>query len=273
MRNPRNSKTSKKTRENSSKVIFNKFATYYDQIYHDKDYSKEVNFVVATLKKYGLSKTKNLLDLGCGTGGHDLILAKKGYTVTGIDMSNAALNIARKKLQKADYKVEFLKKDMTDFKINKKYDACISMFSSFCYLTDHDQLKRALSSAINHLRPGGLFIFDYWNGNTVINERPSTKVKITKFDNRHIIRIATPKIDFARQVCAIEYHCIISENNKIIDNFTEVHNIKYYFTDDLTNYLKDVGFEIVNIAPMNNAKPDSNTYLNNWYFFAIVRKK
>jgi len=262
--------------KSSSKLqIFDKFATYYDQIYHDKNYEQECNFIISVLRKFGKSNVKNILDLGCGTGGHTLILTKSSYSVTGLDMSNIALQLASRKSQRLKLNCEFVKGNMSNFNLGKKFDACISMFCSFCYLTKATEYKKTLRCILNHLNPGGLLIFDFWNGNAVVNEKPSTKVKIVKIGRRRIIRIATPTIDYSKQICTIAYHCIVIENDQIVDEFQENHNIKYHFPEDLSDYLNDAGFEIVKIMPMidSSRKSRNNTYLNEWYLFAIARKK
>ena len=126
----------------------------------------------------------------------------------------------------------------------------------------------------NNLKSGGLFIFDFWNGKAVITERPTTKVKIINDGNDRIIRIATPQLNMAKKTCSIEYHCLVIKKNSIIDEFKEVHKIRYYFQEELTKYFKEAGFEILKILPMNKTSSKGNkSYLKNWYLFAIVRKK
>ena len=98
-------------KQKNHKEIFDKFAIYYDLIYHDKSYVKEVNFIVKTLKKYGKKNIQNILDIGCGTGSHSVLLAKKGFSITGIDRSKQALDIAREKFNANNQKGEFLIKD------------------------------------------------------------------------------------------------------------------------------------------------------------------
>ena len=259
----------------SQSEIFNKFAKYYDQIYYDKNYEKECKFVISFLKKKGIKKGGNILDLGCGTGGHSIILRKKGFNVTGIDNSKIALEQAKKKFQKANLYGEFLKKDITNFNLNKKFDACVSMFSTFCYLTEAREFKKTIKNVNKHLKRGGQFIFDYWNGNAVINQKPSKKIKISKHGKRKIIRIATPNIDYLKQICTIEYHCKVIENNSIIDEFKEFHKIRYHFTSDLINYLSEGGFRVDRVLPIDNSNFNDNNklFLRNWYLYVIATKR
>ncbi|MGZ7180607.1 MAG: class I SAM-dependent DNA methyltransferase, partial [Halobacteriota archaeon] len=77
--------------------VFDRYAQYYDLFYRDKNYTDEVDYVDALIEKYALGKPATILDLGCGTGGHAVLLAKKGYDVTGVDRSDAMLAIAGEK--------------------------------------------------------------------------------------------------------------------------------------------------------------------------------
>jgi len=81
-------KTIKKILNKENMVVFGKYSDYYDLLYRDKDYQKRVQlFKKRSLKKYSSHKVKTILDLGCGTGNHSIILAEKGYQLTGIDFS------------------------------------------------------------------------------------------------------------------------------------------------------------------------------------------
>jgi hypothetical protein len=73
--------------------VFGNYARYYDLLNKDKDYEKEADYVHGLIQRYAPG-SKTILDLGCGTGRHDFLLAEKGYSVTGIDMSEQMLSIA-----------------------------------------------------------------------------------------------------------------------------------------------------------------------------------
>ena len=66
-------------------AVFYSYAQYYDLLYREKDYPGEVDYVDALIKKYAVNDARTILDLGCGTGGHAILLARKGYRVTGVD--------------------------------------------------------------------------------------------------------------------------------------------------------------------------------------------
>ena len=72
---------------------FYEYAKYYDLLYREKDYLKETSYVENLLKKFR-NNIGSILELGCGTGKHAMILAKSGYTVNGIDLSNNMIDEA-----------------------------------------------------------------------------------------------------------------------------------------------------------------------------------
>ena len=74
--------------------VFGNYSRYYNLLYKDKDYKGEAGFIHDLIQKYSPG-AKSILDLGCGTGRHDVLLAEKGYVMTGVDMSEEMLLIAR----------------------------------------------------------------------------------------------------------------------------------------------------------------------------------
>ena len=250
-----------------------KFAKYYDDVYYDKDYSKECNFIKKILKKNNVSGTR-ILDLGCGTGGHALLLSKTGFNVTGVDLSKQMITLAKTKAKNSKFPPNFVHGDMTNVVLEQKYDICIAMFSSLCYLTNISVLKKALLNIFKHLKKDGILIFDFWNGNAVLHQMPSTKKKIIKNKSLKILRTSSPELNIRHQTCAINYQFSIYQNSKLIDKFSETHTMRYHFMDDLYEYLKESGFSNIDFKPTVHKKNSSknNLLLENWYLYAISRK-
>ena len=77
--------------------VFSNYAQYYDLLNQQKDYKKEVDYIISLIDKY-TPETKNILDLGSGTGLHAIHLAKKGYNIHGVDQSQDMVSIANERL-------------------------------------------------------------------------------------------------------------------------------------------------------------------------------
>ena len=73
------------------------YADQYDLLYSDKDYEAECDLLEEVFRRYGTGPVQTILDLGCGTGSHALLLARRGYQVTGVDRSQEMLAQARQK--------------------------------------------------------------------------------------------------------------------------------------------------------------------------------
>ena len=76
-------------------MVFEDYSKFYDTFYKDKDYSEECDFIESVFQRYSGRPVKTILDLGCGTGGHTIPLAERGYLLTGVDLSAWMLKEAK----------------------------------------------------------------------------------------------------------------------------------------------------------------------------------
>jgi ubiquinone/menaquinone biosynthesis C-methylase UbiE len=139
--------------------MFSKSANYYDEIYASmgKNYAKESKKTHRFIQKYLRTKGRSLLDVGCGTGHHAGILAKN-YKVEGLDLDLAILSVARRKYPG----MRFHKGDMTNFKLSKKFDVVVCLFSSIGYVRTKRRLEQAIRNMVQHLLPGGVLLVEPW---------------------------------------------------------------------------------------------------------------
>jgi SAM-dependent methyltransferase len=103
---------------------------------------------------------KSVLDLCCGPGRCSIALAKKGYSVTGVDRTKYLLEKARKRARAADLKIEWVLKDMRDFARPDSFALVISMFTSFGYFDDKHDDMIVLENMFASLQPGGACLIE-----------------------------------------------------------------------------------------------------------------
>jgi 2-polyprenyl-3-methyl-5-hydroxy-6-metoxy-1,4-benzoquinol methylase len=101
-----------------------------------------------------------VLDLACGPGRHSMILAKRGYRVTGVDRSSYLLHRARTGAQEAGVEVEWVEEDMQDFIRPDAFDLVLNMFTSFGYFEKREDDFRVLQNVWRSLRAGGVCLLD-----------------------------------------------------------------------------------------------------------------
>lgn len=137
--------------------MFSKTAKYYDKIYSFKDYQKEASLLVEIIQhELGGGKLK-LLDVACGSGNH-LVYFKEHFDVSGLDLDDDLLEIAKKKLPG----INLYHKDMISFDLHFQYDVITCLFSAIGYAKTLGNLQRALVCMLKHLLPGGLLLIEPW---------------------------------------------------------------------------------------------------------------
>ena len=120
----------------------------------------EVDFIQRTL---GLAPGSRILDLCCGHGRHALLLAERGYSVTGVDFSDRALRLARRRARRAGSSVRWLKRDMRRIAFHEEFDAVINIFTAFGYFEPDAENEEVLRRVAAALKPGGRFLVDQIN--------------------------------------------------------------------------------------------------------------
>lgn len=251
--------------------VFGTYGEYYDIFYGDKDYEQECDFIQEIFKVYSEIPVKSILDAGCGTGGHSIPLALRGYKVTGIDASPVMIKQAKGKARKADANITFHSLDIRDFNLKRKFDACISMFAVLDYLTETGDILRALRSIRRHLKPDSIFTFDFWNGLAVLRILPSVRVKTVEREGVKVFRTVHPELDTLHHICTSRYHVLVTQGGTIIDEFEETHEVRYLFPQEIAHYLDDAGFELLKFCPflrLNGTADESE-----WNLTAIAKAR
>jgi len=129
----------------------------YDEIYgRMKNYEAEAAKVRDWIFRAHPS-AKTLLDVACGTAEHARFL-KAGLTVAGMDINEDFLRVARAKNPECEY----FQADMRDFRLGKRFDVVMSLFSSIGYVRSEESLRSAIQCFADHLNPGGIAIVEPW---------------------------------------------------------------------------------------------------------------
>lgn len=220
-----------------SNNTFGSYSNYYDLLYNDKDYDGEVSYIHGLLKRYGIQEG-SLLELGSGTGRHGCLLALLGYSVHGIELS--ADMIARAEVVPG---FTCQQGDITTVQMGRHYDALLSLFHVISYLTKNDQLQALFSNAANHLKPGGLFIFDVWYSPAVYMQKPSIRIKRLINQQYEITRIAEPDIIYSENCVNVNY--TIFELNKISgksQTIQEKHPMRHFSLPEIDLLAGHAGF-------------------------------
>lgn len=153
---------------------FTKIAPYYDRLMYQVDYGAWCNYVTELFAQ-ARRPVQDVLDLACGTGNLTQELLARGYSVIGLDASAEMLEIAKEKLPGT----EFFQGDFISWGLDRDFDAITCVFDSLNNILVDEEMVVAFRKASDHLRPGGIFVFDlntvyglkhYWNDNIKVHE-------------------------------------------------------------------------------------------------------
>lgn len=153
----------------------------YEKIYANRNREEAAQLATLIENQIPVSDYPKLLDLGCGRGRHSITLAKRGYHVTGVDLSEEAIKKASQIAADDNLKnIEFFIGDMRD-PINRTFDAVLNLFTTFGYFLDDSENIDVLKNVNRMLKTGGLFMQDYMNSELVrMNLVPSEEGEYEK---------------------------------------------------------------------------------------------
>ncbi len=137
-------------------MSFFSLAEFYDRV-NGEAYAPYAEYLESVFDSADI-EVREVLDLGCGTGGITALLADSGYDMIGLDISPEMLGVARER--NVGKNTLLLCQDMCDFELYGTVQAVYSSFDCLNYITEPDDLRRVFSLVRNYLEPGGVFVFD-----------------------------------------------------------------------------------------------------------------
>ena len=220
---------------------YHNLAASYDRLTNDVDYEATVAFYEEILKREGL-RPRTVVDMACGTGSVSAILARKGYQVTGVDLSEEMLTEAMMKTMDMENHPMFSCQNLRDLRLPKAVDMAVCALDSLDYITDPADCEAAIRRAYKVLNPGGIFIFDV-----------NTPEKLRAMDGQMFIDedddvfcVWRGEFDEETNICSYGMDLFQREGEKWIRSFEE-HQEYAYSQQQLTEYLKKAGFTHIEV--------------------------
>ncbi len=170
---------------------------------------------------------REVLDLGCGTGGITALLADRGYDMVGLDISPEMLNIARERNYGKN--TLLLCQDMTEFELYGTVQAIYSSFDCLNYITDGKDLQKVFVLARNYLESGGLFIFDL---NTEYRYKNIYDKNCFVYDFDEIYTVWRSTYDEKNGVCEFEIDSFC-ENEGMYERYNEIQTQKLHTHEEI----------------------------------------
>ena len=142
-------------------TLYANYATQYDKEPFTQGTLGECDFIDSEL---GGNPNQAILDVGCGTGRHSIELSRRGYALTGIDLSETQLQKARQKAAEAVLHIDFRRCDARHLPFSDAFDAVIMLCEGGFSLMETDAMNYAILEGIaRSLKAGGTLIFTALN--------------------------------------------------------------------------------------------------------------
>lgn len=226
--------------------LYSELAQVYHEMYKSIfDYEQEFLFYEGFLKKY---KSRDILEIGCGTGNLAPYFLKNGYEYSGLDLYNEMLQIARQNHPEAS----FVQGDMRDLHLARNYESIIITGRSFCYMTTNKDVMAALQSIHRTLKKKGILIFDHFKADELVpNLKKESSQEVERGDTkyRRVNRTSLNMETGWTWNWEAEYHIEKKgEEEKVIKD----HSVLRAFTEDeLRLFLQLNGFTVLEIIKEN----------------------
>jgi SAM-dependent methyltransferase len=219
--------------------FYYEFAWAYDLIITGPVESR-IDFVVEQLSRRGIQPTATLLDAGCGSGRYAIALAKKGFEVTGIDISEELISHAES--SQAAHLVRFRVGDILNLKLDTRVDAvlCRGVLND---LTDDTERRKVFFSFANYLRRGGVLILDAreWHATAIrITNEPIFERVVETERGRLSFTSSTTLLPESRSLAVAEVHVLESCVGKYTSAFD--FTMRCWTRPELQECLENAGF-------------------------------
>ncbi|MFP4164547.1 MAG: class I SAM-dependent methyltransferase [Chitinispirillaceae bacterium] len=245
--------------------MFRNYALKYDQEEFTKGTVKEVDFI-----EYELSfdKNKRVLDVGCGTGRHAVELARRGYDVTGIDLSRSMLSRAQKKARDASVEVNYIQADARNFSFSPQFDMVIMLCEGAFPLMETDEMNFViLQNAANALKSDAKLILTTLNGLFPLYH--SVKVFL---DTNMVDGVSS---DNSFDLMTFRDHSVYEVTDDSGKQITLKCNERYYVPSEITWLLKTLGFHNIGIfgCPQGAFSRDVKLTTEDYEMLIVAQKK
>lgn len=209
----------------------------------------------------------DILDLGCGPGLYDNMLAQKGHRVTGVDFNPNSIEYARQTAREHQLNIDYRHQDYLTLADSEKYDLVMMIFTDFGVLLPEEQ-QRLLSNMYRALKPGGWLIFDALCDQSI--PRSITPSQWEAFqtgfwrDTPHLV--LSNSFSYEAEKVVLYQHCIVEDQRFEVYRFWT----HFYSEDQLTSLLAQAGFQSPRVY--RNVLPESGASGRNDVLFCTAKK-
>ncbi len=234
----------------------------------DEQIGREVDFIEESLS---VERGGAVLDLACGTGRHAIELARRGYELVALDYSPDMIAAARRNRDAAAASIDFRVGDMRALDVPERpFDAIVCLFDSIGYVSTNEALQAVLAGVHAHLRPGGLFVFEFWHAAAMLRSFEPVRVRRWQLPGREILRLSETRLDPAAQLATVEYNIYEHDDDGRYRRIREAQTNRYFLVQEMAGWLDRAHLQVrtLHAGFTPSEKIDGDT----WHVVAVAQR-
>lgn len=244
---------------------FSALAPHYDELMRIVPYKQWVEYVELLCSVVGHTP-RRILDCACGTGNVSFELARLGYDVTGVDLSEEMIQVAQHKARRNGSGAKFYQADLANFKLGATFDTATCLYDSLNYILEPAKLQAAFGRIAKYLEKGGIFVFDmnsvFALSSDLFTQRQYDPRKQLHYDWKasydKATKICTVQMEFKRK----------AKDGKLPELFHETHRERAYELEEVEAMLEATGWLLLQKYDAYTLNPPHKRS-ERWYFVAM----
>jgi len=189
-----------------------------------------------------------VLDLCCGPGRHAVPLAKRGFDVTGVDLSGYLLDKARAHAASKKASVEFVEQDMRDFVRPGAFDLILNLFTSFGYFATEREDIQTLNNMVESLSDDGVLVIDVLGKEALAERLHANRNPIEENDGSLLVQ----RIEVFEDWCRVKIQSLLVRGDHL-DRVELEHTL--YSGKELRELMNWAGLSRVELYGSLDGKP------------------
>ncbi|MBK7497627.1 MAG: class I SAM-dependent methyltransferase [Ignavibacteriales bacterium] len=205
----------------------------YLNVYQHRNESDAEDHIKLILGNVKIPSGAKILDMACGAGRHAIILARKNFHLTAVDLSENLISIAEQSAQNENLKINFVHSDIRKYETNDKFDLIINLFTSFGYFESDEENYAVLQKAYHLLVENGFFVLDFFNSEFL-------RQNLVEFSEENL---GGAEIHQYRKIKnnRVTKKIVITKNGNLS---TYEESVRMFSKDEIVNAIQNIGFDI-----------------------------